>query len=811
MMKVVNNIESIAEMRHLFMDQDLEKRDSLTFIWDNQIEELLKNPIICMIVDELWDSEYNVEGFIWNASTAHQMLFNYDHCKYDYEYTNRFYKSFNLKKIQPHCFVFEVWKNSGRSRYYIDTVVIVIFGAVLHYMIQTILEITYECEGRQTTFDNLDCTLATAAADCATTKAELRDEIYGDYAQQIWDYNLALAGISFMYMLFSIQIVINAIYSTVNNTVMRMKSFGYMIDGILFICFLTFVFITYAYNRDGTYSYQRNENNRDTPSIEIFYDNYRDNGRREDILLITIGILFWVKVFHSFRLIPFIGPLQAILKVMLAPIMSYLLFFATEILIFAAIAHLLFQELTQYKFYYDSVMTLFPAAIGSFDFSDIDESNIGSEGGKTFLAIFLLVNNLIVIANFIALLVVIYRSQEKYSTIFFSYTTLSLRPVSFANEKNSCLISAPVPLNGLHFLHMPVLMSLDDENAILMNTIILHIIYVPIVVIQVILFVIWCLVLSPVAYVKIFMHKMTISFTYSRIYRDERNNKFLYGMAWILMGPFLLLANIVRDTVMFVLHLYRKDFDTNYHDVKQEHYISNDILEQVANVLKNYISNGNRIVEVTTAVIDIRARIKVDEANFVKIFGQPPPGSNPDQYSGKKYDKIIQAFNIVKNMIVNNSSKVDNFDELIRELVDDPSIVQVKQTAIDIIDCHAILAFISNVLTVRVLKKVMIAEETDLFSKPLEKRKALLKELEVLYGTYKLEDGMISDLAVKQLELYMSRSIAYCNTRRIYQSLGFSPKNEKFLTKKIRKDQEEASIKESDLQSLGIRNFGSKQ
>jgi hypothetical protein len=46
MMDVVNKIDSIAEMRHLFMDQDLELRDSLTFIWDNQIDQLLENPLI---------------------------------------------------------------------------------------------------------------------------------------------------------------------------------------------------------------------------------------------------------------------------------------------------------------------------------------------------------------------------------------------------------------------------------------------------------------------------------------------------------------------------------------------------------------------------------------------------------------------------------------------------------------------------------------------------------------------------------------------------------------------------------------------
>lgn len=150
--------------------------------------------------------------------------------------------------------------------------------------------------------------------------AQIRADLYTNDAQKLWDYNLALAGISFVYMLFAIQIVINAIYSTVNNTVMRLKSFGYMIDGILFISFLTFVFITYAYNRDGTYAYQESEKNKDKTSIEIFYDNYRDSGRREDILLIFIGILFWIKVFHSFRLLPFIGPLQAMLMVMIKPI-----------------------------------------------------------------------------------------------------------------------------------------------------------------------------------------------------------------------------------------------------------------------------------------------------------------------------------------------------------------------------------------------------------------------------------------------------------------------------------------------------------
>ena len=481
-----------------------------------------------------------------------------------------------------------------------------------------------------------------------------------------------------------------------------------------------------------------------------------------------------------------------------------------EILIFAAVAHLLFQELDTYKNYYNTLLTLFPAAIGSFDFSDIDDSSIGSEAGKAFLACFLLVNNLLVFANFIALLVVVYKNREKYSVIFFSYTTLSLRPVSLANEKNSCLVSAPVPLNGLHFLHMPILLSIDDESAIKMNNIILHIIYVPIVCIQVLFFILWNIVLGPVVYVKIFLHKMTISFTYSRIYRDERNNKFLYGIAWVLMGPPILILNLCRDTVIFVIHLYRKDLDTNYYELKSEHYISNTILEQVAHILQNYMDEGNRIVELTTALIDIRAHIKVDEAIFIKVFGQPPKGVQPEEFSERKSKEILQAFNIIKKMLINNSSRIENFDEIIKGLVEDPSLVQVKQTSVDVIDCHTILSFISNILTIRVLHKVLIAGESDLFSKPLEKRKVLLKELETLYGTYKIDPELLSDRIVKQLELYMTRSIAYCNTRRIFETLAFSPKNEKFLTSKSMREFEKQAKMDPESQTLKVNKYQSK-
>lgn len=267
---------------------------------------------------------------------------------------------------------------------------------------------------------------------------------------------------------------------------------------------------------------------------------------------------------------------------------------------------------------------------------------------------------------------------------------------------------------------------------------------------------------------------------------------------WIVTGPFWLAYYLIRDTIVFVIHLYRKDLDTNYYELKSEHFVSNTILEQIAGILNGYTKDGNRIVEVTTAITDIRTQIKVDQAIFMKVYGQTPKGMDQEAYSVKRYEEILQAFNIIKKMLVNNSSRIENFDEIIKDLVDDPSLVQVRQTTVNVIDCQTILAFINNILTIRVLHKVLISGETDLFSKPLEKRKVLLKELETLYGTYKIDNDLLSDRIVKQLELYMTKSIAYCNTRRIFDVLDFSPKNEKFLTKRSIKDYDKIAKEEND-------------
>lgn len=86
-MDVVDNEE---EMQYLLLDKDYDNRDPLNIIYDIELTELLDNPFAQKIVNNIWESPYNVSSSIMSASTVHNLLFNYNHCRYDMEKKLRF-------------------------------------------------------------------------------------------------------------------------------------------------------------------------------------------------------------------------------------------------------------------------------------------------------------------------------------------------------------------------------------------------------------------------------------------------------------------------------------------------------------------------------------------------------------------------------------------------------------------------------------------------------------------------------------------------------------------------------------------------
>lgn len=107
------------EMRFLLLEKDLDSRDALNMIYDNNLIELLINPFAQNIVTQIWGSPYNNSHSFASVSSNHNLLFNFNHCRYDWEQQLRFYQRKDLDKIGCHNYQFQVWRYSGHTRYQI--------------------------------------------------------------------------------------------------------------------------------------------------------------------------------------------------------------------------------------------------------------------------------------------------------------------------------------------------------------------------------------------------------------------------------------------------------------------------------------------------------------------------------------------------------------------------------------------------------------------------------------------------------------------------------------------------------------------
>ena len=58
--------------------------------------------------------------------------------------------------------------------------------------------------------------------------------------------------------------------------------------------------------------------------------------------------------------------------------------------------------------------------------------------------------------------------------------------------------------------------------------------------------------LLPLAFVKMFFHKMIMIFMYSKSYRVHKSDKFMQWVIFAVIGPFRLTANFLTDLVAFL-------------------------------------------------------------------------------------------------------------------------------------------------------------------------------------------------------------------------------------------------------------------
>ena len=102
----MDKVDNEEEMQYLLLEKDIDYRDSLNIIYDYEVVELLENPYAQKIVMNIWESKYNVSSSLFSCSSVHNLLFNYNHCRYDMEKKLRWNKLRDIDQFGTHSFQF---------------------------------------------------------------------------------------------------------------------------------------------------------------------------------------------------------------------------------------------------------------------------------------------------------------------------------------------------------------------------------------------------------------------------------------------------------------------------------------------------------------------------------------------------------------------------------------------------------------------------------------------------------------------------------------------------------------------------------
>ena len=113
---------------------------------------------------------------------------------------------------------------------------------------------------------------------------------------------------------------------------------------------------------------------------------------------------------------------------MINDIMIFMILFLIQLVIFATIATFLFTQLKEFRTFDQSLLTLFQAVLGNFDFDIIAKKNRGEWVGNAFLMIFLIMNMILLLNLLILILSKTYSNIWELKNVLYINEILKIRP-----------------------------------------------------------------------------------------------------------------------------------------------------------------------------------------------------------------------------------------------------------------------------------------------------------------------------------------------------------------------------------------------
>lgn len=264
----------------------------------------------------------------------------------------------------------------------------------------------------------------------------------------------------------------------------------------------------------------------------------------------------WTKVLFIFKVNSTLGPMVSILTKMLQAILKFLIVYGLFLWIFASGGRLFYTNQESFKDQTTTIMTLFTASLGSFSFNMWDDNvQVATRYNYAFLIAFLIISNVILLNFIIAILSTIYDAVKSRSNLIHLADIIKTRCVFGYNEYYSSMISSFIPFNMLLMPTFPFLILCKSRK---LNTILMHICFVPVLIIGTTLFLFISFWMVPFAYIALIYQNARFSLA-TNLSFAERRHEISYFLICLVKDLPLLIIITIGNTIHFVKSLYYTD------------------------------------------------------------------------------------------------------------------------------------------------------------------------------------------------------------------------------------------------------------
>ena len=455
----------------------------------------------------------------------------------DYFFTNWKYRQ--IEGFNHHLYQFKVWKKSMKSKFIAESAFLVIITLVFQYYL---IESIVNGSKSKAIFERIGVTeFAEAAADT-------------EFSNSTWSFYIDMQAtiyFGFIILTFPLRIVLEYMFARKLNRKFQIYTTDNIIDISLAIVFAYRIMLEYVYYRNNLSSLTTQELIGTT-----YYKNIYILEKDADTLAYLYSIastLLWIKILLLLRVTRLLGPLIKMIQRMINDIMIFMILFSIQLIIFATVATLLFTSLSTYSSFNDSMLTLFQATLGSFDYTTIAQNSRGETLGDVFLTIFLIMNMILFLNLLIAILSTTYSNLWELKNVLYINEILKLRSRLEYDKNSSALVSTFAPFNIVAFAFMPLILYSKQPKRI--NKVLFHIEYIPLLILILVIFIAINLIMIPFAWLKVSF--VNIKYIASRKSEIHKCYIILRLIVHIFFGLPIMLLNLCSDCIAFVHHCYQ--------------------------------------------------------------------------------------------------------------------------------------------------------------------------------------------------------------------------------------------------------------